>query len=88
MKDSNQWFLHINHTCIEKSTNKLQRIVVLGNPNLFYLLKGKIHLHIDATFWIVPKEFEQLLVLMVFDRMTGTYIDVMYMLMTGKLIFQ
>ena len=68
MKDSDNWFMQINHTVADRKTHKLNRITVHGNPCLFGLMKGNVHLHLDATFRCCPKGYEQMLVVMIFDE--------------------
>ena len=84
MKDSDDWFMQVNYTVADRKTHKLNRITVYGNPYLFGLLKGSVHLHLDTTFRCCPKGYEQMLVVIVFDEWTETYMDVLYILMSGK----
>ena len=84
MKDLDDWFMQVNYTVANRKTYKLNRITVYGNPYLFGLLKGSVHLHLDAIFFCCPKGYEQMLVVMVFDEWTETYVDVLYILMSGK----
>ena len=84
MDDSNDWFLQINYTLADRKTHKLNRLTVFGNPHLFGLMYGSVYLHVDATFHCCPKGYDQMLVIMIFDEWTQTYVDVLYILMTSK----
>ena len=55
-----------------------------GNPELFYLLKGKLYLHIDGTFFNVPYPFSQLKVVMVHDEQTELRATFLNVLVAGK----
>ena len=87
MKGSDQWFMNANMTIVERKTHLLKKLTVYGNPELFGLLNGEKHIHIDATFRCAPKEYKQMLVIMVFDDDTDSYVDVLYILMNGKSFF-
>ena len=84
MKDSNFWFLQFNMSTVNPDTNALERMTGFGNPELFYLLKGKTHLHIDGTFFTVPHPFSQLIVVMVCDEQVELRAPVLHVLVTGK----
>ena len=60
------------------------RIAGFGNPALFRLLSGKINLHFDASLYIVPKPFYQILAIMVYNPQTGSCVPCTHVLMTGK----
>ena len=61
----------------------LERMTGFGNPELFYLLKGKTHLHIDGTFFTVPHPFSQLIVVMVYDEQLELHAPALRVLVTG-----
>ena len=79
--------MQVNYIVTDRKIHKLNRIIVYGNPYLFGLLKGSIHLYIDATFYCCPKGYEQMLIVMVFDEWTKTYVDMLYILISVKSIF-
>ena len=86
--DSNDQFLQINYTIANRKTHKMNRLTVFGNPYLFGLINGSVYLHVDATFHYCLKGYDQMLVIMIFDEWTQTYVDVLYILMTGKTFLQ
>ena len=67
MKDSHFWFLRFNMTLIDPETNELHRMIGFGNPELFPLLNGKVHLCVDGTFLCVPHLLSQIIALMTHD---------------------
>ena len=77
MKDSHFWFLRFNITILGPDANELHRMIRFGNPELFFLLKGKTHLHVDGTFYCVPCRFTELLVLIIYDEQTEMYVPVL-----------
>ena len=84
VQDSNFFFLQSNQTIINNDTQKIDRIVVFGNPSLFGLLAGAVQHFIDGTFRICLSQFYQCLIIMVFDVQTAVYVPILYVLMTGK----
>lgn len=87
MKDSNHWFMNANLTIADRQSHKLKRFAAYGNPESMCLLKGKMRSHVDAAFKVCPKNYEQMLVAMVFDIQLDTYVDVLHMLVSGEIIF-
>ena len=87
IEDADSWFLLLNHSMPDPKTDVMERIVGFGNPALFGLLNGKIDLHADASFCVVPKPFYQMLIIMAYDPQTGTHVPCARVLMTGKCIF-
>ena len=84
VKDSpNIWFLRFNISFVDEE-GKFQRILGYRHQSLFLLLRGKVHLFIDATFRLVPHPFYQCLIILVWDVQCEIYVPVMYILMTGK----
>ena len=84
VKDSpNIWFLRFNISFVDEE-GKFQRILGYRHLSLFLLLRGKVHLFIDATFRLVPHPFYQCLIILVWDVQCEIYVPVMYILMTGK----
>ena len=67
------FFLQSYQTIINNDTQKLDRIVVFGNPSLFGLFAGAVQLFIDGTFRICPSQFYQCLIIMVFDVQTASF---------------
>ena len=84
MKDLDQWFMNTNMPIVERKTHMLKKFTVHWNSELFGLLNGKKHVHIDTTFRCVLKEHKQMLVIMVFNEDTDSYVDVLHIMMNGK----
>ena len=84
LEDTNGWFLLFNHSMPDSKTDIMERIVGFSNSALFGLLNGKIDLHVDAFFHVVPKIFYQMLVIMAYDPQTRSCVPCMHVLMTGK----
>ena len=63
----------------------MERIKGLVNPALFHLLDRCDHLHVDASFYICPRECSQILKIMVHNEQTESHVKTLVMLgMTGK----
>ena len=89
MKDgTGQQFLQSN-CFIANNVKKIHsRILCFANPKLLRLLSGPKHLYIDGTFKCVPSQFSQLLIVMIFNDSTSSYVPVMYILLQGKSEFE
>jgi hypothetical protein len=58
---------------------------VYGNPAVFIRMKQpQLNLFVDGTFRIVPKQFQQLLIIMYYDSHTDLYIPAFYILLTAR----
>ena len=85
VQNSNYWLFKFSCAITGNETNKLKRIVGLGNPVILGSLVGKeVQLYIDGAFKIVPDTFYQCLKIMAFDETLGVYVHVLYILMTAK----
>ena len=71
----------------DPKTDIMERIAGFGNPVLFRLLSGKIDLHVDALFYIILKQFHQILAIMAYDPQTRSCVLYIYALITGKCIY-
>jgi hypothetical protein len=66
--------------------NKLQKIIGWGHSDSIHLLKyGKCYKFIDCTFACVPKGFEQLMIITVYNASTNMYVPVFHILLQSKL---
>ena len=65
--------------------DELRTMVGWAHPDLIFLLKGApVNLFVDCTFKMVPRGFDQCLILMIYERATGLYIPIFYVLLQGK----
>jgi hypothetical protein len=68
------------------STNERTRLIGWGHYELIHLMKlGEKHFFVDCTFSCVPEPFTQLMIIMMYEQATDTYIPVFYVLMQSKL---
>ena len=84
IEDADNWFLQFNHTMPDPKPHAMERTISFGNPALFESLNGKIDLHIDTSFCVVPKPFYQMLVVMAHDPQTGACAPCAHVLTTGE----
>lgn len=63
---------------------KVDRLMVFGHPQLLPLLNGNVDVYIDGTFSSAPKGFAQVLIVMVHDPQTRSFVPVSYILMTSR----
>lgn len=60
-------------------------MIIWGHPDLIHLMRhGPCPIFMDCTFKVVPREFSQLLVIMVYAAGTGMYVPVYYVLLQSK----
>lgn len=63
----------------------LSRMIGWGNPQLFHILReSRRHIFADCTYRIVPKEFYQIMIIMVYSRAHDYYTPVFYVLLQDK----
>jgi len=62
-----------------------EHMVGWGHPNLVNLTsRSGLNIFADCTFSVVPKEFKQLLILMIYDEATQLYLPIFYVLLQSK----
>ena len=74
LEDTDNWFLLFNHSMLDSKTDVMERIAGFDNPILFRWFNRKIDLHIDTSFYIIPKLFYQILAIIVYDPQTGSFV--------------
>ena len=79
MTDTNRPFLqHDSIVPDREKSGKYQRMMVVGNPTLFGILRANfVDLYMDATFNFCPDPFYQCLIIMIFDRATNKYVPIL-----------
>ena len=76
-------FLQFNLTV--NVDGELHRIIGWAHPQLVFLTRdGRLNTFVDCTFKIVPIQFYQCMIVMIYHRLTGLYIPVFYVLLQGK----
>ena len=84
VKGMENWFLQFNTTAINPGTSKLERIIRFGNPQLMPLLNNKIKVNCSIRFYCILHSFAQMLIIIVHDVQTETFVPSLHMLMTCK----
>jgi hypothetical protein len=64
--------------------NSEDRFIIWGSPSLSSLLITNEIVLIDGTFHVVPNPFYQLLIIMVYDRISGSFIPALYIIAISK----
>lgn len=83
--DDDRPFLQFMTTVANIPKKKFETMIGFAHPDLMYvLMHGAVPLYIDGTFACVPKGFEQLLVIMAYDRASRTYVPIFFVLLENK----
>jgi hypothetical protein len=82
---SKQLFLQFDLTYASPQKHSVKRIIGWAHPEMMDVAKetGR-NVFVDCTFRCVPKDFEQLLILMVYSKPKNYYCPVFYVLMQEK----
>lgn len=76
-------FLQFNLTV--NIEDKAEKIIGWGHPDLIEKAKYEnLNVFIDCTFAVVPRGFQQCMVIMVYDRASQLYLPIMYILLQSK----
>ena len=87
LENTDNWFLLFNHSMPDPKIDIAGRIAGFGNPALFRLLNRKIDLHIDTSFYIIPKPFYQILAIMAYNPQTRSCVSCVCVIMTSKYMY-
>ncbi len=83
--NGDQLFLQFDHSYHNTSRTEMLRMMGWAHPSLFqYLTEPARNIFIDCTFRIVPRQFHQLLIIMVYSKSLKIYIPVFYVLLQDK----
>lgn len=79
-------FLRCNNKYNILYKNKIvaNEYIIFCSPFQQNLLSKALHWHIDATFYIVPKNFYQLLVVLIYDDLVNLYMPACFVLISSK----